>query len=180
MKARLTLAFALLLACTGAALAQTPDGMPPPLETVCDMETGAAYGLCNAYCEAMDCESDAPNASATACSKVRTKFQNITGRDVPCELTCPCTSIPEFTAILAGVNFCFELGLTHTLLSEGPNPPDVPYIEAEADTFNGKFLCGYVNFQSGSVIRLPLTPQEYTDCRQVLHNAAASRGVTCQ
>ena len=95
MKAHLTLFFALLLVCigTGAVLAQTPDGLPPARESVCDAETGAAYGLCNAYCEAMDCDSAAPSASATACDKVRSKFQNVAGRDVTCE-TCPCSSIP--------------------------------------------------------------------------------------
>src|SRR6188472_1486691 len=62
MKAHLTLAFALLLISTGAASAKTPDGVPPSLETVCDAETGAAYGLCTAYCEAMDCESADPRA----------------------------------------------------------------------------------------------------------------------
>ena len=46
MKTHLTLAFALLLGCAGAALGQTPDGEPPSSETVCDAETGAAYGLC--------------------------------------------------------------------------------------------------------------------------------------
>ena len=57
MKASHTFAFALLLigTVTGTALAKTPDGVPPSLETVCDAETGAAYGLCTAYCEAMDC-----------------------------------------------------------------------------------------------------------------------------
>src|SRR5260221_520465 len=68
MKAQLTLTFALLFVCigTGAALAQTPDGMPPARETICDNESGAAFGLCNAYCEAMDCDSASPQASATA------------------------------------------------------------------------------------------------------------------
>jgi len=66
MKAQLTLALALLLLCTGAVLAQTPDGQTPAEETVCDHESGAAFGLCNAYCEAMDCDSANPQASATA------------------------------------------------------------------------------------------------------------------
>ena len=109
MKARLFLFLALLLICTGAALAQTPDGETPAEETVCDSETGAAYGLCNAYCEAMDCESDEPAASETACTKVRTKFQDITGHDLPCEAaaTCPCAGHPQWENALAGTPiFC--------------------------------------------------------------------------
>ncbi|MCP4264386.1 MAG: hypothetical protein GY777_02225 [Candidatus Brocadiaceae bacterium] len=34
--------------------------------TVCDDLKGKAYGLCNAYCEALDCDWD-PNASGRAC-----------------------------------------------------------------------------------------------------------------
>ena len=109
MKA-LTLTFALLLICTGAALAQTPDWMTHSEETICDGETGAAFGLCNAYCEAMDCESANAQASPTACTKVRDKFMNITGHDLPCEsAACPCSGIPEFNAVLAGnVMQCFS------------------------------------------------------------------------
>src|SRR5215213_9166123 len=109
MKARLILSFALLLICTGAGMAQaqTPDGETPAEETVCDNETGAAFGLCNAYCEAMDCDSDDPQASDTACSRVRGKFTQITGRDLPCEappLDCPCAEVEgPFADVLAGL-----------------------------------------------------------------------------
>ena len=51
----------------------------------CDGESGAAYGLCNAYCEAMDCDG-APQASQTACEKVESKYINITGMSMPCEV----------------------------------------------------------------------------------------------
>ena len=44
-------------------LAKTPDGVTPAEETVCDGLSGAAFGLCNAYCEAMDCDSDSTKAS---------------------------------------------------------------------------------------------------------------------
>jgi len=50
----------------------------------CDGESGAAYGLCNAYCEAMDCDG-APQASQNACDKVEAKYINITGMTLPCE-----------------------------------------------------------------------------------------------
>src|SRR5690349_2354374 len=124
MKAHLTLTLALLLLCTGAgaALAQgTPDWITPSEETICDSETGAAFGLCNAYCEAMDCDSPNAQASATACSKVKSKFTNVTGRDfLPCEscplpppgTTCPCDQ--EFTGwgsvLNAAGGTCINLG----------------------------------------------------------------------
>lgn len=122
MKAHLTLIFALLLICSGIAVAQTPDLLTPSEETICDGETGAAFGLCNAFCEAMDCESANPQASATACTKVHDKFVNITGRTfLPCEAcppppagtTCPCidsASLPDFSLALNNPGVCQTIG----------------------------------------------------------------------
>lgn len=44
-----------LLVFTGTAMAGTADGLTPAEETVCDDAglSGAPWGLCNAYCEAM-------------------------------------------------------------------------------------------------------------------------------
>lgn len=131
------------------AAAQTPDGLPPALETVCDLESGAAFGWCNAYCEAMDCDlandsdpATEPKASATACSKVRTKFQQQTGRDMPCEVSCPCTDNPEqfpvWAAYLAGDlegvsclqdgDFCEFIGVLDPAACTPPEG-DITYIE---------------------------------------------------
>ena len=63
----------------------TPDGQPPANETVCDGFNGAAFGLCNAYCEAMDCDSENPHASAAACNNAREHFMRKTGFAPPCE-----------------------------------------------------------------------------------------------
>ena len=54
-------------------------------EGVCDNESGAAYGLCNAYCDAMDCDSDSPMASEVACACVAERYEKITGNELPCE-----------------------------------------------------------------------------------------------
>jgi hypothetical protein len=182
MKAHLTLFFALLLCCigTGAALALgTPDGLPPARESVCDAETGAAYGLCNAYCEAMDCElandgdpGTEPKASATACSKVRSKFQNVTGRDVTCE-ACPCASIPQFIDLLSNINFCIH-------------NPDLPAIIAGTEPFlfpfpfDGQFdfalgdSCAYGNVATDEFIVLPTTPNQNAACYQIILDAAGT------
>ncbi len=74
------------------AFAQTPDGETPAQESVCDVldPAGAASGLCNAYCEAMDCDGDA-RASAKACDMVRSRFMDVSGGALlPCEVVCPC------------------------------------------------------------------------------------------
>ncbi len=92
----------MLLAIPFSTFAQTPDGEPPSYESVCDEETGAAFGLCNAYCEAMDCDSAEPAASAEACAKVGLRFENITGREPPCDvpdLVCPCWTQAELDSL---------------------------------------------------------------------------------
>ena len=61
----------------------TPDGVPPADETSCDGMTGAAHGLCVAYCEANDCELD-PNSQE--CNELRANFAKITGStSFPCD-----------------------------------------------------------------------------------------------
>ena len=61
----------------------TPDGVPPADESSCDGMTGAAHGLCVAYCEANDCELD---PDSQECHQLRANFAKITGRtSFPCD-----------------------------------------------------------------------------------------------
>lgn len=88
----------------------TPDSDPPSVETVCDTFSGAAFGLCNAFCEAMDCElaedtdpDTNPAASAIACDKVRNKFVQLTDEEPPClPALCPCAGLPQWEEALTG------------------------------------------------------------------------------
>lgn len=71
-----------------AALAMTPDGETPAEEDVCDLYRGGggpAFGLCNAFCEAQDC--DAPgHKNDQACNQLRDNFARLTGEPrLPCE-----------------------------------------------------------------------------------------------
>jgi hypothetical protein len=172
MKAHLILAFPLLLASAGAVLAQTPDGQTPAQETVCDHESGAAFGLCNAYCEAMDCDSANPQASATACGKVKAKFTNITGRtSLPCEgPVCPC-NVPgtDFGDYVAG-------NITITECRTGNVAPGETGIAlnrtaAAFQGFNGFWNC------APPITRI--SEEQYQVCFQLLEQAAANQNVTC-
>ena len=94
-----------------AAFAQTPDGDPPSIETVCDPlhigngGTPGLYGLCVAYCEAQDCGTsleckeenpgDAWGAHSCGCSDVLTNYNDKKepgDPDMPCiePTECPC------------------------------------------------------------------------------------------
>ena len=61
-------------------------------QSVCDEWSGnsQAFGLCNAYCEAMDCDDPDHRASKRACDRVFQKFEDFTGEAPPC--ACPCLS----------------------------------------------------------------------------------------
>jgi hypothetical protein len=46
----------------------------------------SAWGLCHAYCEALDCDGDEPRASGRACERVARNFERRTrGEALPCE-----------------------------------------------------------------------------------------------
>jgi hypothetical protein len=66
------------------AIAQTSDGTPPSQEDVCDGLSGEAFGLCIAYCEALDCDS--VDGDRTACQSLRRNFERVTGSPIfPCD-----------------------------------------------------------------------------------------------
>jgi len=54
----------------------TADGLTPAVEDICTKWgfTGKVNGLCNAYCEAMDCDSAEPRASLKACTQMYEKI----------------------------------------------------------------------------------------------------------
>lgn len=67
-----------------AAQAKTPDGETPHTEHICEAArlTGQAYGMCNAYCEAQDCDVH----ERASCERLRRNFERKTGLGVfPCD-----------------------------------------------------------------------------------------------
>jgi hypothetical protein len=85
LRAWMALGAICLICAPGNGSAKTPDGMPPSVETVCSGLPGAAFGLCNAYCEAQDCDVH-PRPS---CPVLRKNFQKLTGSAVfPCDRRC--------------------------------------------------------------------------------------------
>ncbi len=155
--------------------AKTPDGKPPSEETVCDGETGAAFGLCNAYCEAMDCDSPNHQASDTGCAQVKANFMRKTGRPLPCDVVCPCahtTLLPLFADLGSGaiaVQDCISDLMIISVSTPAGNFAIVDNTEAPA-------FCS-VNLQPPFV---ELTQAEVVACRDFLRKAAAAQGVLCR
>jgi hypothetical protein len=79
-----------VLAFAPMSQAKTPDGKTPAEETVCDELEGALYGLCVAYCEAMDCDHSEHWASDRACEQVLTNFMKHSPDAFP-----PCMEMPD-------------------------------------------------------------------------------------
>jgi hypothetical protein len=167
----LALALGFLLVSTGLSWAETPDGQTPSEETVCDNQIGAAYGLCTAYCEAMDCDSAAPQASPTACSRVRGNFERITGQPLPCEATCPCVdALPLFRDFVNGTAeaaVCQEDSSFTTLVT-----PEDDFVIVDSGT--APPTCS-ANFEPP----IQITAAEALFCRQLLRAAAVAQGVAC-
>lgn len=85
--------YALLLLLAAPALAKTPDGKPPSVEDVCDGYKGAAYGQCNSYCEARDCDDPRVHAADRSCAVTAAKFTALTGDDLPCAPAAPACTV---------------------------------------------------------------------------------------
>ena len=70
----------LVVALGSTAFAQTQDEETPAEELICEGLEGAAFGLCNEYCEAQDCNPFDPTKS---CSQLLRNYQKNTGYLVP-------------------------------------------------------------------------------------------------
>jgi hypothetical protein len=78
------------------------SAQPPADESVCDGLSGPSWGLCNAYCEAMDCESENANASSAACQKVLSEYTTHTEQVIPCaRVECPCWAPEDVDTLLS-------------------------------------------------------------------------------
>ena len=107
---------AALLLASGTAIPKTPDGETPAQEAACDGDP--AFGLCNAYCESMDCDNASPHASDRACERVLASYVERTDGGVPaCVAPAPADSAvyqaihPEDGILkFHQVNFQFDCG----------------------------------------------------------------------
>ncbi len=100
-------AFVVFMMVMGAAYAQGRRS-----DTCGDHWGSNAWGLCNAYCEAKDCDSTSPKGSETSCTQIYENFMEVAGEGetMPCEITppaspqstggCPCNfNVQSWTAL---------------------------------------------------------------------------------
>ncbi len=153
----------------------TPDGVPPSGETICQGQTGAAHGLCTAYCEAMDCDSATPQASQKACDKVAANYAKITGQGtLPCD--CPCvTELPGWIDAVNGpLAQCFSGFFAPNSVILFPVDPSVGLPAAGVSIDGNAGVCGFF-----PIIGIPITAQQGQACVNLLQQRAAAAGLTC-
>jgi len=82
------------------ALASSASAGPPVSTGACET-AGDLRGLCHAYCDALDCDSDAPRGSATACDRVLQNWleRSPDGARPPCGLPAHYRCLPEGFAL---------------------------------------------------------------------------------
>jgi hypothetical protein len=137
-----------------------------------------AAGLCNAYCESLDC-TDGDNSDSNACQQIKGQYISATGEIPPCEAS-------SCSLIEAGVLFeriSYISNPDYICYSDSDTPPYtyVEYIiESEGapqiglgmeDQFDGTWYGYYFEYQPESPGELPeffrydLTPDEVDACR---------------
>jgi hypothetical protein len=170
----------------------TPDGDTPHEETVCDNETGAAFGLCNAYCEAMDCDYENTHASEKACLKIKSLFERHTnGRTLPCEEDngepnegpneeppgqtneepgCPCADyIPEFAAFLENTGdfeYCYDTRNENEIYLQIGDRDNVFITVNNLEALIP--ICEYIDYDSGQHDNMEITYEEFDSCKNLL------------
>ena len=158
---------------------QTSDGETPAAETVCDTAEldGAAWGLCNAYCEAMDCDSDDPKASNRACERVLGNWERHTdGMIIPCEeIECPCWSdaddllaVHEIPGPISALS-CSDGGLPFLNLQTFSGPSRVQSVVRVLSSGAALCLTAQLESRPGEIFRSAFpTIDEALECRDII------------
>jgi hypothetical protein len=163
------------------------SAQPPVGERVCDGLSGDSWGLCNAYCEVLDCEGENPNASSKACLNVLRKFQAHTDQEIPCaRAECPCFAPEDVDTLLSecddvgGSVICLDLVfqgqgtlfVTAMQCISGSDPPKVSrHLDAKIDERIGILA----SCESANVPPLPNGERETTvdqasRCEEIIEN----------
>ena len=149
-----------ILAVGAILLSGTLYAQTPAAEDACDGLYGAAYGLCNAYCEAMDCDSvTAPQASANACVKVFDRFAQITGDVLPCEDEAVQLSLLFGFLNPAGSTVADANGLTFTFDGNTFTDPSMVYSQG----LWGTYALYFPGTQATIILRVTNEGQQYVD-----------------
>lgn len=188
----------------GDLAAQTPDGVPPANEGVCDDLIGATpglYGLCVAYCEAQDCTDDDPVSAQCripnpAILANYNKKKRVGDPDMPCvKKPCPCWTEDElenFRWPASGDEVVCLRDFSTNYVSNRDlwtiKEPTAASHWTELQTFglatDGTLRCRLRDTCTAGdclgVVRLhALTPEEFQVCEAQVNASGGERGISC-
>ncbi len=170
------------------------DGVPPSGEEVCDVlqlegVTPGLYGLCNAYCEAKDCDSYGPyEDQPRSCQRLFDNYERMRERannpldpEMPClaeeSVVCPCWPPESGRVADGGMGLPAAFCLTDT--PGGPVSTDAVFYDDFQGTNMISFTagmgavpnapndegCQYLNGMSMEMDEVLTTPDEQAVCR---------------
>ncbi len=153
----------IIIGFAGAAFAEV---------SICDAESGAAYGLCNAYTNGMKCDTDNPESTEQACTRVSDKFTQITGRPI-IPILCPCA-----TTNFSSSNNRSELLSSTDVSCTIDEPTNYIFIYDSPDYMTVD--AGYCSTNyNGAQIHNSVNEDEAAACMIMLRDIATDAGLTC-
>lgn len=176
------------------AAAQTPDGLTPAVETMCDPladATPGLQGLCVAMCEAQDCEatmddqgnvsfSPSCNASAPKILANYDKLATPVDPPMPCvKVACPCWASDEIANIADIGATCMaykEYGFAW-LYGTGSQGGREQAIASKEPGSNGLTCVGQETSSGLDITRHNISSAAYSQCEDAVLKECARRGL---
>ena len=204
--AAVSIGFLVLLLVASLAAAQTPNGLPPANEGVCDelmWATPGLYGLCVAFCEAQDCEADFSltdpfencGPSAQKLLSIYDKKKQAGDPDMPCiQPACPCWSQAELDGLrypspTDGSSCTKDHDIAGTWTNRDfwgifNNLADVTGVASYEDVLGLGPRCTFADrCEDGSCLQISrsffITAAEFAICEAQVDQAGADRGFSC-
>ncbi len=182
--------FLLLLATMASAQSSPSDSepvIPDPLPSApvpltdsvdaCYGQEGAAFGLCVAYCEALDCDGSNPLSTPKACAVLERIYAQVTHSVPPC--LCPCVNEAEdFVEALNGdfgLDECFFFGEEGVSNSTFISTDDGRFFGGE----NFQDEIGFCGFAFGTGDTLFIDPAAADKCVVLVERAAEDADLQC-
>ena len=180
------------------AAAQTPDGMTPAKETLCDPladATPGLYGLCVAMCEAQDCkatldpetgEVDFDESCNPSAERILENYNRKAGPSdppMPCvEIACPCwseTAIDNIGGLWTRgktTDTCMVGDANANLSGQSTDGGGTELAYAEDHRTKG-LRCTSVTTNPYTFKEKPVSAKEYATCRQSVIDECTARGL---
>lgn len=194
-----------IMVISSPAFSQTPDGLTPAEESVCDSLTDATpglYGLCVAYCEAHDADLFSPHGNPDELKMPDQRILDNYNRKMkesdppmPCVLDesgddpleeCPCWTAVQLEEMMPPTaNFDFRLpkacdaSSDASVLENFENGWDGPAFQLAVVNYEGCSVSKYANYLGGPPSGFSgLTSEEETACKTLLADHARKYSIT--